>query len=104
MIPSSAEARAFLDDPSSYKRERLIARLLASPEYARRMQDFFDVMLMERRDDVHVPAAEWRAFLRRAVAENVPYNRLVARDPLGGRDGRQNAWGRQVLPRPAGRP
>jgi hypothetical protein len=78
MIPSSAEARAFLDDPSAYKRSRLIERLLASPGYARRMQDFFDVMLMERRDDVHVPAAEWRAFLRRAVAENIPYNRLVA--------------------------
>jgi hypothetical protein len=78
MIPSSAEARAFLDDPSAYKRSRLIERLLASPGYARRMQDFFDVMLMERRDDVHVPAAEWRAFLRRAVAENAPDNRLVA--------------------------
>src|SRR5947209_8090386 len=36
MTPTSAEARAFLDDPSPYKRDRLIDRLLASPEYARR--------------------------------------------------------------------
>jgi Protein of unknown function (DUF1549)/Protein of unknown function (DUF1553) len=78
MIPSSVDARAFLDDPSAYKRRRLIERLLASPAYARRMEGFFDLMLMERREDVHVPAREWRAFLRRAFAENTPYNRLVA--------------------------
>ena len=77
MIPTSDEARAFLDDPSAYKRQRLIDRLLAGPEYARRMQDVFDVMLMERRDDTHVPATEWQAFLRRAFAENMPYDQLV---------------------------
>jgi hypothetical protein len=77
MIPTSAEARAFLDDPSPYKRPKVIDRLLASPGYARRMQDAFDAMLMERRDDTHVPAQEWQAFLRQAFAENVPYNRLV---------------------------
>ncbi len=77
MIPTSAEARAFLDDPSPYKRPKLIDRLLAAPEYARRMQDVFDAMLMERRDDTHVPAPEWRAFLRRAFADNLPYNQLV---------------------------
>jgi hypothetical protein len=77
MIPTSIEARAFLDDPSPYKRAKLIDRLLASPEYARRMQDAFDTMLMERRDDVHVPASQWRAFLRKAFAENMPYDQLV---------------------------
>ena len=41
------------------------------------MQDVFDAMLMERRDDTHVPAKDWRAFLRQAFAENVPYDRLV---------------------------
>jgi hypothetical protein len=77
MIPTSAAARAFLDDPSPYKRTRLIDVLLAAPEYARRMQDVFDAMLMERRDDTHVPALEWQAFLRRAFAENMPYDQLV---------------------------
>jgi hypothetical protein len=77
MIPTAAEARAFLDDPSPYKRLKLIDRLMAGPEYARHMQDVFDAMLMERRDDTHVPAKEWRAFLRQAFAENVPYDRLV---------------------------
>jgi hypothetical protein len=77
MIPTAAEARAFLDDPSPYKRRKLIDRLMAGPEYARHMQDVFDAMLMERRDDTHVPAKDWRTFLRTAFADNVPYDRLV---------------------------
>lgn len=78
MIPPASEARAFLDDPSPYKRERMIDRLLASPEYARRMATVFDVMWMERRDDVHVPSPVWRDYLRKAFAESKPYHRLVA--------------------------
>ena len=34
-------------------------------------------MLMERRPDVYVPSAPWREFLRRAFAENRPYDVLV---------------------------
>jgi hypothetical protein len=77
MIPPADEARAFLDDPSPYKRARLIDRLLESPDYARRMEQVFDVVWMERRPDLHVPAADWRAFLRKAFAENRPYDVLV---------------------------
>jgi hypothetical protein len=77
IIPTSADSRAFLDDPSPYKRTRLIDRLLASPEYARRMEIVFDAMLMERRDDVHVPAAKWREYLHQAFVDNIPYDQLV---------------------------
>lgn len=102
MIPTAAEARAFLDDPSPYKRERLIDGLLASPGYARRMQDVFDVMLMERRKDSHVPAAQWRAYLRRAFAANVPYNRLVAEIlSADGTDPKTRAAAKFVLDREA---
>jgi hypothetical protein len=76
-IPTAAEARTFLDDPSPYKRERLVDRLLAAPEYARRMQEVFDVMLLERRDEKHVPAADWREYLRRSFAANKPYDALA---------------------------
>ncbi|WP_422926482.1 DUF1549 domain-containing protein [Singulisphaera sp. PoT] len=76
-IPTVSEAKEFLDDPSAYKRTALIDRLLASPSYARRMATVFDVMLMERRADLHVPAAEWREFLRKAFARNQPYDQLV---------------------------
>lgn len=77
MIPTAAEAREFLDDPSSYKRQALIDRLLDRPSFARRMQQVFDVMLMERRHEVYVEAGPWREFLYQAFAENRPYDVLV---------------------------
>src|SRR5262249_30680913 len=67
-IPSAAEARAFLTDPAPDRRERLIDRLLAAPEYARHMQQVFDVLLMERRPDKHVPRAQWQEYLRASFA------------------------------------
>jgi hypothetical protein len=77
MIPTAQEARAFLDDPSPYKREQLVDRLLASPQYARRMAIVFDVMLMERRPETQVAGAQWQEFLRSAFARNLRYDRLV---------------------------
>jgi hypothetical protein len=77
MIPTADEARAFLDDPSPYKRGRLIEELLDRPEYARRLQIVFDVMLMERRPDKYVTAAEWESYLRDAFARNVPFDQLI---------------------------
>jgi hypothetical protein len=77
MIPDLAEARAFLDDPSPYKRPALIDRLLESTTFARRMEQVFDVMLMERRPDLYVPGRTWREFLHQAFAENRPYDLLV---------------------------
>jgi hypothetical protein len=76
-IPTAAEARSFLDDPSPYKRARLIDELLGRPEYARRMQELFDVALMERRADRFVPASDWREYLRRSFAENKPFDQLA---------------------------
>ena len=76
-IPTSMEARAFLEDPAPDKRIQLIDRLLASPECARHMSRVFDVMLMERRADKHVPTPEWREFLRKSFAENKPWDQLA---------------------------
>ncbi len=76
-IPTSTEARAFLDDPSPYKRARLIDRLLDSPEHARHLTSALDVMLMERRPDMHVTAAEWRNYLYQACLDNKPYDQLA---------------------------
>ena len=60
-------------------REKLIDRLLASPEHHRRLLLFFDEMLMERLPNKHVPAAEWRRFLLSAIRSNVPWNELAGR-------------------------
>src|SRR5207247_1645348 len=76
-IPTADEARAFLADTDPSKREKLIDRLLASPAYARRMAQHFDVVLMERRPDSKVPRAAWEEYLRTAFAENRPYDALA---------------------------
>jgi hypothetical protein len=76
-IPSGAQARAFLADASADKRQNLIDRLLASPEYARHMQHVFNVVLMERRPDRFVPQAQWHEYLRASFAANKPWDQLV---------------------------
>ncbi len=76
MIPTSNQARAFLDDPSPYKRERLVDELLESPEFARQFARFFDLTFMERRRNRYVDRDDWEAFLLNAVATNQPYDEL----------------------------
>ncbi len=75
--PSHAETRAFLDDKDSARRAKLIDTLLASPGYGRRMTQFFDVMLMERRRDAKVSRANWETFLRASIDANKPYDEMV---------------------------
>ena len=77
MIPSGLDTKAFLDDPSPDKRVKLIDKLLTSPWFARHMANSFDVMLMERRGDGHVPAVEWQKFLYESFLANKPYDQLV---------------------------
>jgi hypothetical protein len=81
-IPTSPEARAFIDDTSPDKREKLIDRLLNSPRYIRHMANVFDLILMERRKDKHVKSPEWQQYLHQSFAANKPYNQL-AREILG---------------------
>lgn len=76
-IPTSAEARAFLDDGDPEKRQKLVERLLASPGYARHMERTFDVLLMQRLPQKHVPIPEWEAFLQKSFAENKPWDAIV---------------------------
>jgi hypothetical protein len=75
--PSAADVRAFLADASPDKRATLVDRLLASPEFARRLTDLLDVILMERRPDKHVPSAEWRKYLFESALANKPFDQLA---------------------------
>ena len=79
-IPSTGQARAFLQDKSPNKRVRLIDRLLAGPDYPRRLQEAFHVMLMERLGD----HPEWSKYLRESFAANKPWDQL-SREILRGR-------------------
>jgi hypothetical protein len=76
-IPSTTEARTFLNEDSSNKRQRLIDRLLALPEHARHLATVFEVFLMERRPGKHVPPEQFHEFLRASFAANKPYDQLV---------------------------
>lgn len=77
ITPSSEEARAFLKDADPQRRAKLVERLLESPRYARRLENVFDVLLMDRRPSKHVKLPEWQTFLRTSFAANKPYNELV---------------------------
>jgi hypothetical protein len=82
-IPSAEEARAFLADEATDKRGKLIEALLGGPDYPRRMQEAFDVMLMERRPlhpelkDRTGHDGQWMRFLHSSFAANKPWDQLV---------------------------
>src|SRR5262245_26993174 len=78
VIPTVVEARAFLADKAADKRQQLIDRLLESDAYSWHMRDIFDVLLMDRRPEKNVKAAQWREYLQTSFAANKPYDRLVA--------------------------
>jgi hypothetical protein len=72
-IPTSGETRQFLSDAAPDKRAKVIDQFLAAPAYARRMENLFHVMLMERRGD----NPEWSNFLQSGFEENRPWNDMA---------------------------
>ncbi|HEX7902162.1 MAG TPA: DUF1549 domain-containing protein [Planctomycetota bacterium] len=74
VIPTAEETLAFLAKPD---RPALIEKLLASPAYARRMEEAFTVMLLERRTGEAVPEAKWRDWLAKKFADDVPWEATV---------------------------
>ena len=96
-IPSLAQTRAFLQDTSANKRTKVIDQLLAGPDYARRMQEAFHVVLMERLGD----HSEWSKYLRSAFEAHKPWDQMV-REILKAEPPpmRVHRWS---MPRPPGR-
>ena len=76
-IPSTTEAREFLQDSATDKRAKLIDKLLASDEFPNRMADLMHVMLMERRGE----HADWIAYLRESFKQNKPWD-VLAREMI----------------------
>lgn len=72
-IPTSEEAREFLDDAAADKRAKVIDRLLAGDDYPRHMAEMFDIMLMERRGGHE----DWNRFLKDSFAANKPWDQMV---------------------------
>ena len=102
MPSTSDEARLFLADPNTNKREQLVDRLLVSPHYARHIASTLDLMLMERRANTNVTADEWQAWLMKSTRDNKPWN-VLAREILtaDGDDPNQRPAARFVLDRGA---
>lgn len=76
-IPSATEVRAFVEDQTPEKRALLVDHLMGRPEFVRQLAQLLDVMLMERRADKQVPAAEWQAYLYASVRANKPFDQLA---------------------------
>ncbi len=102
IVPSAAEARAYLNDSSPDKRTALIDRLLKHPRYARHMATTLDVMLMERRKHAHIKAPPWQKYLHDSVVADKPFNQL-AREILSAdsSDDKQRTRSRFLLDRAA---
>lgn len=82
VIPTAAQVREFVASTDPNKRPQLVDRLLADPLYARHMERTFDVILMQRRSQKHIPIPEWTKYLRESFAANKPWDQLV-RELLG---------------------
>ncbi len=89
-IPTVVETTAFLADASSDKRQVIVDRLFASPQYPRRMQEWFQVMALERRAEKTVKPAEWSAYLQTAFRDNRPWNELVGQILFVDKDDKAN--------------
>src|SRR5262249_47781757 len=72
-IPSVQEARAFLQDNADDKRTKLVDRLLAGPDYPRRMAEQFHIMFMERLGD----NPDWSKYLLSSFEKNKPFDEMT---------------------------
>ena len=90
-IPTAAEARDFLDDPSKGKRLALIERLLDSPAYTTRATEIWRRLLLPEADTEDVArqvAGNFEAWLRKKVIEEAGYDRIVREILTAKLDGR----------------
>jgi hypothetical protein len=83
-IPSVSEARAFLKDTLPDKRQKLVDKLLDSPQFVRHFASFWQQLLLP--EDISVIQVRalvpgFEAWVRKEIAANVGYDQL-ARDLL----------------------
>ena len=76
-IPSATEAREFLDDKASNKRDLLVDRLVASPGFDSHLFNWTaDLLRVQTRQDQF--GLGWHVWLRRSLAEDKPWDALVS--------------------------
>jgi hypothetical protein len=77
MVPPSDEVRTFLTDTATDKREKLIDRLLATPQFIRHMTLVLDATINERQADKGVATADWQVYLYQSLTEQKPLDQLL---------------------------
>lgn len=77
MPPTADEARAFFAGAAPDKRSKLVAALAGSGEFIRHLAVQLDVMLMERRAELHTKSADWRRWLEDSLAAGKSWDQLV---------------------------
>jgi hypothetical protein len=82
-IPTAAETQRFAADAAADKRQQLVSRLLASPDFAFHLRNELDLFLLARiRND-----GAWREYLATAVREGRGWDALVREILLPDRGG-----------------
>lgn len=88
-IPTVQETEEFTNDHRSQKRLQLMDQLIASSEFAARMADSFDVMLIGRVGGNEEGRQAWMEYLRKTFKENRPWDQFAA-EVLLAREGAEN--------------
>ena len=79
VIPTLAQAKAFLDDQSPGKRTRLIDELLADPNFGRHLTDGWMAKLVPGgTDNRFIPRDPFGDWLEKQFNDNRPWNEVVA--------------------------
>jgi hypothetical protein len=79
-LPTADESRAFLADKDPAKRDRLIDRLLDSPDYADYFANKWSAILRNKRtnDALHRHGSySFHEWIRSSLADNLPYSQFV---------------------------
>lgn len=78
-LPTDTEAREFLASTESDKRDRVIAALLRSPDYADYFANKWTTLLKNRRDDASDITSNFafHSWIRDSLLANKPYDQLV---------------------------
>jgi hypothetical protein len=79
VIPTAEKAKAFLDDPASDKRAKLVDDLLADPNYGRKQADIWLAKLFPKdSDNRFVQPAPFHDWLKDRFNANTPWNELTS--------------------------
>src|SRR5260370_495453 len=77
-LPAPEEVRAFVADPSKNKRAAIVDKLIASPAYVDHWTLKWGDLLQNNRKYLGEKGAfEFREWIREAIADNRPYDRMV---------------------------